>query len=258
MLERDELRACSRCKAGRFLSDFTRDKDGPLGLSRVCRSCAAEQRKVYRASEKCKAVTAAYNKKYAKLNAEKLNQQKIVRWNAVDDETRAKREAQRKEYRDKNCAILSARHAKKLLEDPAHRERNNIRALQWYENNKAIAIARSKAYYVENADQVKAYTRDREKRMRVELRPLKLARRMLRIARQIQATPAWIDLRAIDAIYCEAQKMTQLTGVRYDVDHIVPLQGRTVCGLHVAANLQPLPSHENRSKGNRYWPDQWE
>lgn len=76
----------------------------------------------------------------------------------------------------------------------------------------------------------------------------KVARTAARRARKIQATPKWADLKAIDAIYAEARRLG------LSVDHIVPLRGKNVCGLHVPWNLQLLPLIENTRKNNRFDP----
>jgi len=77
----------------------------------------------------------------------------------------------------------------------------------------------------------------------------------MRRAAEKQATPAWANRKAMLAIYAEAVRLTELTGVEHHVDHIVPLQSPWVCGLHCEANLRIIPSYENQSKSNRWWPD---
>jgi hypothetical protein len=64
-----------------------------------------------------------------------------------------------------------------------------------------------------------------------------------------RAMPPWADRTAIAAIYLDARRRG------LEVDHVVPLRHPLVCGLHVAANLQPTSSFDNRTKGNRWWPD---
>lgn len=60
--------------------------------------------------------------------------------------------------------------------------------------------------------------------------------------------PAWADMQAISEVYRWASYRSQ-SGRAYEVDHLYPLQGATVCGLHVKENLAVVPMHENRSKG---------
>lgn len=67
----------------------------------------------------------------------------------------------------------------------------------------------------------------------------------MREAKKLKATPLWADLEAIKIIYLNCPD-------NYTVDHIVPLQGKNVCGLHVEYNLQYLTSIENSKKSNKF------
>lgn len=52
--------------------------------------------------------------------------------------------------------------------------------------------------------------------------------------------------------YIEAALKTQMDGVKYEVDHIVPLIHPQICGLHNEWNLRVIPEEENRVKSNIY------
>lgn len=75
-----------------------------------------------------------------------------------------------------------------------------------------------------------------------------------RRADRIQRTPPWLTTmhkKEIGMLYWEAAELSKLLGEFYHVDHIEPLRGADVCGLHVPWNLQILTAKENLSKGNR-------
>lgn len=73
-----------------------------------------------------------------------------------------------------------------------------------------------------------------------------------RRAAVVAATPTWADEAEIASVYRRARELTEETGEVHSVDHIVPLRGRNVCGLHVQDNLRVITWSENARKGNRH------
>jgi hypothetical protein len=73
-----------------------------------------------------------------------------------------------------------------------------------------------------------------------------------------QAMPSWLtqdQILQIRAIYAEAKRLSDETGIPHDVDHIVPLAGKIVSGLHVPWNLRAIPKIENNRRPRIYQID---
>lgn len=144
-----------------------------------------------------------------------------------------------------------------------NREKRREYNRQWYKNNVEKQKEYSHNWYAENSSKAREYMRqwyldNREQRRNwCKQNPEKArANTSRRRARKKQATPPWANQDAINAIYAEAVRLEQETGIKHHVDHIYPLQSKYLCGLHVAENLQVIPESENLSKSNRTWPGQ--
>lgn len=70
--------------------------------------------------------------------------------------------------------------------------------------------------------------------------------------RAAEKAPSWASDLCIAAVYSIAERLRQSTGVKFAVDHVIPLQGRRVSGLHVRDNLQILTSSDNSRKFNKF------
>lgn len=64
--------------------------------------------------------------------------------------------------------------------------------------------------------------------------------------------PAWANDFFIKEIYDLARRRTLVTGFAWEVDHVIPLQSKLVCGLHVEQNLRVIPKVDNRKKGSSF------
>lgn len=138
----------------------------------------------------------------------------------------------REENRDKLISYLSEYYQSNKQRAAEYAKEYNT---QYYAENKDYICKRNLKWAKSNPDKVRA----------------KYAKRR---AKKLQATPEWLTqdhLDQIKGVYTHARDCELITGDNYHVDHIVPLQGKNVCGLHVPWNLQILPAEVNQSKSNK-------
>jgi len=138
----------------------------------------------------------------------------------------------------------------------ANPEKYKVLAAQSRKLNPEKVYASSRAARAKRPGSAAAYANAYYKTNIATLQPKIAAQTMKRYAQKIGATPKWADQKTILAFYQEAARLTKATGIRHQVDHIVPILSKMVCGLHVQNNLQILERIENIKKGNRHWPDQ--
>lgn len=153
------------------------------------------------------------------------------------------------EWRKANPERLKAQqqkaHAKR--KDPKRWRAFLAAERERYRKNREAKLARQAKFNAENpARRAAVVRRHHEKNPAAAVE--RVARRK---AKKLQATPEWADRKAIRAFYVEARALSERTGVKHEVDHIIPLQGATVCGLHVPCNLQVIPRTENRRKATK-------
>lgn len=119
------------------------------------------------------------------------------------------------------------------------------------EGVKIAARNRTREWVAKNKDRKRELDRNWINNNRAVSRSHKAKRR----AKERMATPLWLtdaQLEAIKAVYLEAERLFKETGIPYQVDHIVPLSGKTVSGLHVPWNLRAIPAQENNRRP-RVW-----
>jgi hypothetical protein len=131
----------------------------------------------------------------------------------------------------------------------AYNKREDIkdRKNEWYQENRETVI--------NNAATRPAHVlREYRNAWKANNKTQVLADNKVRRRKHREATPPWLTRKQkseIRQLYQIAITMTQTTGEQYVVDHIVPLRGESVCGLHVPWNLRVITQEENLAKSNK-------
>lgn len=134
------------------------------------------------------------------------------------------------EWKEKNKEKISL--CKKMYYEK-NKESCNLNSKKWAENNKEKAMACSKRWREENKGRVCFHATKRHLLKKLSM-------------------PKWANEFFISEIYELSAMRTKMTGVKWEVDHIIPLNGKNVCGLHVETNLRVILASENRAKKNKF------
>ncbi len=209
------MKMCSKCQIFKNEDRFSKDSRKRDGLQSNCKDCVNAYQREYAKTEHRKKMKAIYNLNFKKSEKGKATEKKYRENERTKNRLSEKRKTE--EYKE----YVKDYYYKRYSSDPDFRRAFALRAKRYRERyphkaNSAVAARRSQ----------------REK-----------------------ATPVWADKEKIDAFYKTADGLRMLTGEWWEVDHIVPLRSKFVCGLHSHTNLQILMRKLNQKKSNKLWPE---
>lgn len=223
------MKACIKCGVLKPLEDFFLRSSSSSVRRGECKSCLCERTNNWRKNNKEK--SDQYSKNYRLRNPEKWKE--ICKNNTKIQYQKNPEKWKRysRDWRLKNPERVAERVALWMQKNP-----------DWwdtYRKKNAVAIrAKNAAYSKSN--------------------PAKASQKSSRYtARKLRSQPRWLTvfhLAQIEEMYEVAIAVSCQTGIKHHVDHIVPLRGKTVRGLHVPWNLQVIPDEENFYKSNKH-PD---
>lgn len=259
----DLFKKCSKCKIEKSIKFFSKNSSRKDGLNPYCKECVSEK------NRENKEKRSVSRKDYYEANRIKISKRAKERY-LSNKQIILERS---KKYRENNKDVISEK-AKKYysenkekfieyynlnkdkikLSSKLYRENNSESILekeaQYRTNNRRLLALKAIDYYYSNKDKCNARLNEYRRKNPQKFAALNAKRR----AAKIKATPKWLtdkDFLEIEELYICAKAFQIYTGQEYHVDHIIPLQGKNVCGLHVPWNLQLITAKENLAKSNK-------
>jgi hypothetical protein len=214
------MKICKDCKSNKAISEY-------YGRSARCIPCHNIRTKLYYIANKTELI-----KKQALYNStrkDKINSYKKLHW----EKNKVKYSNRKKQNYLKNRTILLAKTKANYIK------------------NKAAYLAKQKEWRLSHLKQ-DALTKKNYAKKHPEVYQAINSRRR---AAKLNRTPKWLtlsDFIEMKWAYTEANRLIKETGIKHQVDHIIPLQGKNISGLHCPQNLQIITKTENAIKGNKF------
>ncbi len=222
------MKTCKKCLEHLPLTHFGKSAQTKDGYKYSCSTCLKLYLNEYRSSKKVEAPKISNEEKI--IRAKKLRKE----YQSTDSykemvRTRYQNLKNDPEFIKRNRANAKRNYEQKILSDPDWVKKKSIQLSEKYSKNeefRLLARSRTKEWNKKNPKRKAHLTKLRE-------------------AAKIRRTPSWADIEAIKKFYDACPS-------GYQVDHIIPLRGKNVSGLHVLENLQYLTEKENLSKSNKF------
>jgi hypothetical protein len=230
-------KCCTQCKVEKPLENFCVQKHGKFGRRGMCKPCYSQKFK------------AQYKENLVKDHCQQYQ------------DNRERRLLSAKKWRDNNQDKLNS---------PEFKEAQKKLSKERYLAQRQDVAAKMRDYYQQNKESIKekarqyktsvTYTEEQKAAQRAyrkahyEANKAKTFEYVVRRKRAIDnQTPSWANLDQIRGIYQDCINKNKVAGrAAFHVDHVIPLRGKYVSGLHVETNLQVIPATKNLKKGTSH------
>lgn len=247
---------CTKCGVTKPLSDFRASSRYRLGVRSNCIECDRAREREYEMAHR--AERAMKSKLYRKRNPDKIRaasakwrKENPDRWKEIHAACVA-RHPERQKARSKKYYAEHAEECRSRAMERFFNKKDEIRVAQKiYAARKPELHREIRKRYIDRHPDIIMAARSK---WRSENKGKINHYAVMRLAAKLRATPSWLSnamVAEIESMYTARAKIEAETGIKHHVDHIIPLQGETVCGLHVPWNLQILTAAENVRKSNK-------
>jgi hypothetical protein len=244
-------KVCSKCNELKPLDCFYATRHSKSGRTPRCKDC----QRLYEEQNTKK--IRARRKVYAETNRE------IIRQKDRERNQNPERKKSNSEYFAKNRDRFTQAERERRQKDPD--AYNALQRIRW-SKNRELSRQRSREYRINNLAKVRARESEyvaihhdrlsEQRRLRSRANPHKSrAHARARLIAKIFRTPKWLtadDIWMIEEAHALSDLRAGLTGIKWHVDHVIPLRAIDVSGLHVPSNLQVIPASVNMAKHNTF------